>query len=219
MGRTGLSRREHQILELASAGHIDQAIANDLGISVPTVSTYWCRIREKYGRLNRAELVAKFVREREQVIASALRNDNEELVGRLDEAAVREQGLAQELATYEALLEGAPDPMIIVDADGVIQRVNRLAARLFGWDREGMAGIRIGRLMPATLHATHRKYREAYLAAMPGPIQISSDDGVVAVKRDGSPVRVTIHLNATETPSGRMIVCILRPVDDPLRHH
>jgi len=219
MGRSGLSRRERQILELAATGFIDQAIANDLGISVPTVSTYWCRIREKYGRLNRAELVAKFVREREQVLATELRTKNERLAGQLDEASSRAVELEKEVATFEAMLDSAPDPVLIVDAEGVVRRANRLAAGLFGWDQEELIGLHVGELMTEAARAGHHRHREAYLAAMPGPIEISSDEGVDILHRNGSLIRVNIHLNAMDTPSGRMVVCFFRPLHDPLRRH
>ncbi|MBS1713101.1 MAG: PAS domain S-box protein [Armatimonadetes bacterium] len=219
MGRSGLSRRERQILELAASGHIDQAIANDLGISVPTVSTYWCRIREKYGRLNRAELVAKFVQEREEAVASELRSNNERLAGQLDEAAVRSAALAREVATFEAMLDSAPGPVMIVTSEGVVHRANRLAAELFGWSQEELVGLHVGELMPETVRAGHRRHREAYLAAMPGPIEISSDEGVDILHRNGKLVRVQIHLNAMDTPNGRMVVCFFRPLDDPPHRH
>ncbi|RYG24780.1 PAS domain S-box protein [bacterium] len=57
-----LSPRERQLLEMATAGLTDQAIANELGISLATVSTYWGRIRIKYGPLGRTEIVARFLR-------------------------------------------------------------------------------------------------------------------------------------------------------------
>jgi PAS domain S-box-containing protein len=57
-----LSPRERQLLEMATSGLTDQAIANELGISLATVSTYWGRIRIKYGPLGRTEIVARYLR-------------------------------------------------------------------------------------------------------------------------------------------------------------
>lgn len=58
-----LSQRERQILVYATAGLTDQAMANKLGISRATVTTYWGRIRTKFGAYGRTELVANYVRE------------------------------------------------------------------------------------------------------------------------------------------------------------
>ena len=57
-----LSPRERQLLEMATNGLTDQAIANELGISLATVSTYWGRIRIKYGPLGRTEIVARYLK-------------------------------------------------------------------------------------------------------------------------------------------------------------
>ncbi len=57
-----LSPRERQLLELATSGHTDPAIANELEISLATVSTYWGRIRIKFGPLGRTEIVARHLR-------------------------------------------------------------------------------------------------------------------------------------------------------------
>src|SRR5512135_589911 len=70
-----LSQRERQILVYAAAGLTDQAIANKLGISRATVTTYWGRIRTKFGPFGRTELVANYVQEKanrntEQLTAS-----------------------------------------------------------------------------------------------------------------------------------------------------
>lgn len=66
-----LSQRERQILVYATAGLTDQAMANKLGISRATVTTYWGRVRTKFGAYGRTELVANFVREQ-----ANLRNEN-----------------------------------------------------------------------------------------------------------------------------------------------
>lgn len=192
MPKDTLSERELQILEMASSGLTDQAIANKLEISLATVSTYWTRIRGKYGHVNRAELVANFIRKNDQVEVNALKDS---------------------LATFEALIDGAPDPMIIVDPDGVIQRANKLAAELFLWDQDAMSGMRIGKLMHESLHEAHREYRKNYLASNGGRIEICPITGAEALRSDGTPIRVEIHLNTAMTPNGKMIVCIMRPVN------
>lgn len=57
-----LSPRERQLLEMATNGLTDQAISKELGISLATVSTYWGRIRIKFGPLGRTEIVARFLK-------------------------------------------------------------------------------------------------------------------------------------------------------------
>ena len=54
-----------------------------------------------------------------------------------------------------AVLEGAPDAMLLVDADGTIVRANPQAERLFGESRERLAGLRLDDL--ATLDDESRR--------------------------------------------------------------
>ncbi|QKW21293.1 helix-turn-helix transcriptional regulator [Kitasatospora sp. NA04385] len=52
----GLSRREHQVLELLTHGATYAAIARRLQLSPHTVDTYLRRIRAKTGATNRIQL-------------------------------------------------------------------------------------------------------------------------------------------------------------------
>ena len=55
-----LSPREREVLELLARGYLYKEIADNLGISVPTVNTYIRRIYEKLQVRSRAQAVAKF---------------------------------------------------------------------------------------------------------------------------------------------------------------
>jgi len=52
-----LSDRERQVVELAAQGLGDKQIAKALRVSSWTVRTYWDRLREKTGGLNRLHVV------------------------------------------------------------------------------------------------------------------------------------------------------------------
>jgi DNA-binding NarL/FixJ family response regulator len=56
----GLSARENQVLELLARGHLYKEIADEIGISVPTVNTYIRRIYEKLHVRSRAQAVAVY---------------------------------------------------------------------------------------------------------------------------------------------------------------
>jgi DNA-binding NarL/FixJ family response regulator len=58
---TSLSARELEVLDLLAKGDLYKEIAETLGISVPTVSTYIRRIYEKLHVRSRAQAVARFV--------------------------------------------------------------------------------------------------------------------------------------------------------------
>ena len=57
-----LSARENQVLELLAQGYLYKEIADLIGISLPTVSTYIRRIYEKLHVHSRAQAVARYTR-------------------------------------------------------------------------------------------------------------------------------------------------------------
>lgn len=91
-------------MEMASNGQTDQAIANDLGISLATVSTYWGRIRIKYGPHGRTEIVARYLR-------AQMNRENAEC--HASESRLR------------SALECLPAGVLVTDADGVPIYANR----------------------------------------------------------------------------------------------
>lgn len=56
--RRNLSDRERAVLALAAAGLTDKEIADHLKLATSTVKSYWIRIRQKTGGLNRTQAVA-----------------------------------------------------------------------------------------------------------------------------------------------------------------
>jgi DNA-binding CsgD family transcriptional regulator len=58
-----LSKREGEVIDLASTGLLDKEIAARLGITENTLKTYWKRIRSKLGDTPRPGLIASYVRE------------------------------------------------------------------------------------------------------------------------------------------------------------
>ncbi len=70
-----LSKREQQLIALASEGLTDTAIAHRLGISEPTVKSYWQRVRGKLGPYNRTQLVANALKEESALAVGELNGE------------------------------------------------------------------------------------------------------------------------------------------------
>src|ERR1700712_5107000 len=71
---------------------------------------------------------------------------------------------------FRALLESAPDAMVIVNGHGHIALVNAQAERLFGYRRQEIVGLGIAELIPRRFRDGHRHHMKAYLRdATPRP--------------------------------------------------
>src|ERR1035441_3853770 len=65
---------------------------------------------------------------------------------------------------FRGLLESAPDAMVIVDAGGEIVLVNAQTEKLFGYEREGLLGVRVEMLVPDRFQDRHPDHRSGYSA-------------------------------------------------------
>lgn len=78
-------------------------------------------------------------------------------------AVIRDISLQKGVETkLMALIESTPDPFIIVEADGSIQRVNRQAEILFGYDRQQLIGKSFKILVPERFRPQHDIYTRNY---------------------------------------------------------
>lgn len=63
------------------------------------------------------------------------------------------------------MLEAIPDGVITVDSAGTIVLCNSYAAKLFGYDEEGLIGQPVDALLPARFRAEHQAHRARFSAA------------------------------------------------------
>lgn len=113
-----------------------------------------------------------------------------------------------------ALLDAAPDAIIVVDADGSIQLVNQQAVHLFGYSREEFLGMAIEELVPEALRHSHPGNRRAY-AAHPTARPMGADLQLSAQRRDGTTFAADISLSSVTAADGSLrVVAACRDVTD-----
>ena len=75
--------------------------------------------------------------------------------------AVRDQQWLHDNALN--VLDSVVDAIITINADGIIQSVNRSTQRLFGYDGDELLGKPITMLMPEPHRSRHQSYVDHYL--------------------------------------------------------
>jgi PAS domain S-box-containing protein len=114
---------------------------------------------------------------------------------------------------FRALLDSAPDAMVIVDATGRIQLVNAQAEKLFGYTRAELLGTNVDALLPEQFHKAHPKHRAKYLQhPQRRPMGVGLE--LAGRRRDGSQFPVDISLSPLETDEGTLVVAAVRDVTD-----
>ncbi len=114
---------------------------------------------------------------------------------------------------FQALLEAAPDAMVIVDESGAIVFANEAAVRSFGYSREELVGQAVEILVPDRLRAAHPGHRASF-ASNPRPLQLGGGDDVRARRRDGSEFPVELSLSPLETDDGLLVTAAIRDVTE-----
>ncbi len=129
---------------------------------------------------------------------------------------VSEQRASEEAARHErerteALLDGTPDAVLIVDKTGHIRFVNRQGEALFAYRREELVGKPIEVLIPAKFHGKHVGLRSGY-SASPSAREMGSGRELLAIDAKGREFPVEISLNPI--PGGELVSAAIRDVTE-----
>lgn len=202
-----LSEREQQLITLAGEGLTDAAIAHRLGISEPTVKSYWARVRSKLGPYNRTELVAHALKEESAQAVAELYVEIDRLRQALEESEQSPLDLQREM------LENAPDAVFAVDQEGCFVWMNMEAERMFGYRFDELVGKPIAILVPPELHERHDVHMRQFYAN-PERKQMGEHLATTAVRKNGEVLSIAATLASMETPSGQIVTCFVRQVQE-----
>ncbi len=107
------------------------------------------------------------------------------------------------------------DPIITIDASGIVQSASNSVHRVFGWTPSELIGQSVSVLMPEPHRAAHGGYIERYLRTGHATI-LNRPRRVEAVRKNGARIPIEICVSRAESPSLRspIFVGVIRTLSD-----
>lgn len=117
---------------------------------------------------------------------------------------------------FRYLIESAPDAMIIVDGNGMINLVNKQTIKLFGYSEHELYGRNIEMLMPERFSVRHIQHRDEY-KKNPKIRMMGEGRELKAKRKDGTEFDVEISLSPIKTDPEDEIQIVAAIRDTTLR--
>ncbi len=119
-------------------------------------------------------------------------------------------------AAYHALVQAAPDGVLVVGPDGTIVLANAELGRLTGWATADLIGTPVEQLVPAAARARHVGHRTGF-AQDPHSRPMGVNLNLVAVRKDGTELPVEIMLAPVDVGGVRSTIAFVRDATERRR--
>jgi PAS domain S-box-containing protein len=114
---------------------------------------------------------------------------------------------------FRALLDAAPDGIVVCDEHGTLVLINDEAARMFGYAHDELTGKSIEVLIPEHVRPRHQHHLASYTAG-PRLRPMGSNFDLYGQRKDGTEFPVEISLSPFTTERGLLIIADVRDVTE-----
>ena len=123
-----------------------------------------------------------------------------------------EDALRGSRAILSGVLAIAEEAIILADNEMRVTLFSRGAQRVFGYEAEEAAGLRIERLIPERFHSAHRHYVREFTDGPKTSIHMGSRGEVMALRKNGEEFPAKVSLSKLQTGGEYLYSLILRDV-------
>ena len=137
-------------------------------------------------------------------------------LGRVLERKRGELAREESAARMRVIVETAPDAIITINEQGMIQSYNSSAAKMFGYSPEEAIGQNMSLLMPSPYHEQQNSYLARYLAGTPSTL-FEKNREFVGKRKDGSTFPMELAFSEVKLGIRRAFTGIIRDISDRKR--
>ncbi|MEE4219273.1 MAG: PAS domain S-box protein, partial [Xanthomonadales bacterium] len=116
-------------------------------------------------------------------------------------------------STFDALMDAAVDAIILIDRAGIIERFNRAAVEMFGYQETEVIGRNVSILMPEPHRGNHDGYLEHYRKTGQAAI-IGRGREETALRKNGKAFPILLTVGEFREPEGRKFVGFVRDLTE-----
>ncbi|WP_421806605.1 PAS domain S-box protein [Flagellimonas sp.] len=157
------------------------------------------RIVHKDGNVHTVELIGELIMNQQGEVIK--------MIGTTQD--ITEQRMSE--IKFRGLLDSAPDTMVIVDRNGIIQLINKQAEKMFGYKSSELIDKHVTILVPNRLWDTMEYYAVNFFKA-PKHTGLPADLDFFVHNKSGFQIPVQVTLSPLETSEGLLVSIALRDI-------
>lgn len=147
-----------------------------------------------------------------QLLAEVFKNEKGEVVEMIGTCQdITEQRMAEN--KFRGLLESAPDAMVIVNENGIIQLINKQAEILFGYSASELIEKTVEILIPKRFTEGHQSYRNNFFAH-PKARGMGVGKELFGINKQGEEIPIQISLSPLKTEEGLLVSAAIRDITE-----